>query len=76
MPKGRKAGPCAFKAWGTTRDAHSAKADTASAIASSDRDASAAGEPAAVETATAEVTATTKFSSPTTTVASRPCHGT
>src|SRR6476620_9601102 len=62
MPKRGEAWPRALKVRSTTSGAHSAKANAASAVASSDRAASAAGEPA-VEATTAAVP-------------SRPCYGT
>ena len=76
MPKRRKAWSCALKAWNPPRNVHAAKADAASAIANFASDSSATMKAtAAVEAAPARVTTTNKSTTPTTTVASRPCYG-
>jgi hypothetical protein len=70
MPKRRKAWSCALKAWNPARNAHSAKADPASAIADFASHSSATMKAtAAMEAGATRVTTTT------TTVVSRPCYG-
>ena len=73
MPEIKKSGVLHLQSWERDPEHDSAKADAATAIANPASTCPPRLDPAAVETAaTANVTATTKSTSTTTTVASRP----
>jgi hypothetical protein len=75
MSKRREAGSCSLKVRYTTSEARSTKAYATSTGANSTCDLPATMEPTALETATTEVTATTK-STTAAAVPSRQCYGT